>query len=136
MNEIREALQHQRFPVHILENKTPSRSSGQASNRVVVNFIPTTHMGYFAGAAATGDLTHSGIVDQLGLMFFRDGDQLFLSRTGAGQLFSNYDASDLAERLERVMVAMAADPAARLSSMDLLDESEHARLNKSGAHRH
>ena len=35
----------------------------------------------------------------------------------------------LIERLERVLVAMAADPTRRLSSMDVLDEAEHARLD-------
>jgi non-ribosomal peptide synthetase component F len=35
----------------------------------------------------------------------------------------------LIERLERVVVAMTADPTRRLSSMDLLDEAEHARLD-------
>ena len=36
------------------------------------------------------------------------------------------------ERLERVLVAMTADPARRLSSVDLLDEAEHARLDEIG----
>ena len=35
----------------------------------------------------------------------------------------------LIERLERVLVAMTADPTRRLSSMDVLDEGEHARLD-------
>ncbi len=35
----------------------------------------------------------------------------------------------LIERLGRVLVAMTADPARRLSSMDLLDAGEHARLD-------
>ena len=35
----------------------------------------------------------------------------------------------LIERLERVLVAMTADPARRLSSVDLLDADEHARLD-------
>ena len=35
----------------------------------------------------------------------------------------------LIERLERVLVAMTADPTRRLSSVDLLDEGEHARLD-------
>ena len=35
----------------------------------------------------------------------------------------------LIERLERVLVAMTADPTRRLSSMDLLDAGEHARLD-------
>ena len=38
----------------------------------------------------------------------------------------------LIERLERVLVAMTADPTRRLSSMDLLDEAEHARLDELG----
>ena len=48
---------------------------------------------------------------------------------GAGQPFSNFDVSDLAGRLQRVLVAMTADPARRLSSIDLLDEGEQARLD-------
>ena len=35
----------------------------------------------------------------------------------------------LIERLGRVVVAMTADPTRRLSSMDVLDEAEHARLD-------
>ena len=38
----------------------------------------------------------------------------------------------LIERLKRVVVAMTADPARRLSSMDVLDEPEHARLDEIG----
>ena len=38
----------------------------------------------------------------------------------------------LMERLRRVLVAMTADPARRLSSLDVLDEAEHARLDEMG----
>ena len=38
----------------------------------------------------------------------------------------------LIERLRRVLVAMTADPTRRLSSMDLLDAGEHARLDEVG----
>ena len=38
----------------------------------------------------------------------------------------------LIERLQRVLVAMTADPARRLSSVDVLDDVEHARLEKWG----
>ena len=89
-------------------------------------------MGDFAGAAASATLTHSGLVDQFGLVFFKDGDQLFLSTQGAGQLFSNCDVFDLAGRLERVVAAMTADPVRRLSSIDVLDEDERARLDAWG----
>ncbi|MGO9928309.1 MAG: condensation domain-containing protein, partial [Mycobacterium sp.] len=85
---LREALQHQRFPVHVIENTARFRGSGRAPNRVIVNFIPPTYMADLAGSAASATLTNSGLVDQFGLLFTRDGDQLFLSTAGAGQLFS------------------------------------------------
>src|ERR1700757_89713 len=107
---MREALQHQRFPVHVIEKKARLRGSGEASNRVVVNFIPTTRLADFAGAAGSGTVTHSGFEDQLELWFIRADDQLFLNTAGPGQLFSNCDVRDLLERLERVLVAMTADP--------------------------
>ena len=38
----------------------------------------------------------------------------------------------LIERLQRVLVAMTADPARRLSSVDVLDGGERARLDGLG----
>ena len=127
---MREALQHQRFPVHAMDYKSRLRGSGQASNRVVVNFM-AKHTAHLAGATATGTLTHAGPV-QFGLVFFRDDDQLFLSTAGARQFFPNCDVRDLAERLERVLVAITADPGRSLSSVDLLDAGEHARMAEAG----
>ena len=46
-----------------------------------------------------------------------------------------YDAASiegLVERFERVLVAMTADPTRSLSSVDLLDAGEHARLDEIG----
>src|SRR6201997_4117164 len=135
---LREALQHQRFPVHAIENKARLRSSTQTSNRIIVNFIPTTHLANIAGATASGTLTHTNLVDQFGLDFFIDDDRLFLSTqpsattsgsTGVGQWFSDCDVRDLVKRLERVLVAMTADPTRSLSSVDVLDGGEHARLD-------
>ena len=71
-------------------------------------------------------------MDGFGLFFSGVGDQLFLSTAGAGQPFSNFEVSDLAGRLRRVLVAMTADPGRRLSSMDVLDAGEHARLDEIG----
>jgi amino acid adenylation domain-containing protein/non-ribosomal peptide synthase protein (TIGR01720 family) len=126
---IRETLQHQRFPVHAIENAARFRAFGQTSNQVAVNFIPTTHLTDLAGSAVTATLTHDGLGDQFRLVFFRDDDQLFLSTPGTGELFSNCDVRDLAHRLERVFAAMTADPTMRLSSIELLDEAEQARLD-------
>ncbi|WP_231117637.1 condensation domain-containing protein, partial [Mycobacterium intracellulare] len=125
---LREALDHQRFPVHLIENRRP-RGSAQRSNRVILNFIPTTNLANIAGATISGTLTHTNLVDQCGLDFFSDHDRLFLglqpgAKTsgfgGAGQWLSHCDVRDLIGRLERVLVAMAADPARRLSSVDVL----------------
>src|ERR1700730_206157 len=38
---IREALQHQRFPVHALERKAHLRGPGQRADRVIVDFFPS-----------------------------------------------------------------------------------------------
>ncbi len=86
----------------------------------------------FAGVAASASFTNPGQVGAFGLIFSGAGDELFLSTSGAGGPFSNFDVSDLARRLVRVLVAMTADPARRLSSVDVLDEVEHARLDEIG----
>ena len=47
-------------------------------------------------------------------------------------VFDTASIETLIERLRRVLEAMTADPSARLSSIDVLDESEHARLDEIG----
>ncbi len=47
-------------------------------------------------------------------------------------VFDAASIETLIERLERVLVAMTADPARRVSSIDVLDEAEHARLDEVG----
>ena len=123
---IREAVRHQRFPVHALERK--ARGPGQPAERVSVNFVPSLFTVDFGGVAASASYTNSGLVGGFGLIFSGVGDQLFLGTAGAGGPFSNFDVSDLAGRLERVLVTMTGDPERRLSSLDVLDEAEHARL--------
>ena len=44
------------------------------------------------------------------------------------EVFDAASIEALIERLERVLMAMTTDPGRRLSSMDVLDEGEHARL--------
>jgi amino acid adenylation domain-containing protein len=126
---IREALQHQRFRAGVLERKAYMRHPGQAAGRVGVNFFPSTTIRPFAEAAAAASYTTVGRVNHVGLFFFNADGQLFLSTVGSGQPYMDFDASDLAQRLQRVLAAMAADPARRLSSADLLDGDEHARLD-------
>ncbi|MDX1883972.1 non-ribosomal peptide synthetase [Mycolicibacterium sp. 120270] len=125
---IQEALQHQRFPVQDLERKSRSRSHGTAPSRVTVDFVPASLSLDFGGAAASATMTNSGIVGGFGLVFSGLGDQLYLSTLGDGHPLAKFDAADLAERLRRVLAAMAADPNRKLSSIDLLNGSEHAGL--------
>ena len=47
-------------------------------------------------------------------------------------VFDTASIETLIERLQRVLVAITADPAARLASIDVLDEPEHAHLDAVG----
>ena len=57
------------------------------------------------------------------------GRELGLRVEFATDVFDADSIEALIERFERVVVAMCADPTRRLSSMDLLGEGEHARLD-------
>ena len=126
---IREAVQHQRFPVQALERKAHLRGAGRPANRVIVDFFPSVLTLEFGGVTASASYTNLGLAGDFGLLFSDAGDQLFLSVMGAGGPLSNLDVSDVAGRLEQVLVAMTADPSRRLLSIDVLDAGEHARLD-------
>ncbi len=125
----REALKHQRFPVHVLEGGGDLRGPRQAANRVILNFVPAILTSNFAGVAGTATYTTFGPVGHFGLFFIGVGDEQVFSTAGAGQPFSNFDPSNLAGRLQRVLTAMIADPSRRLSSMDVIDADEQALLD-------
>ncbi|WP_428833592.1 amino acid adenylation domain-containing protein [Mycolicibacterium porcinum] len=129
---IKEAVEHQRFPVRALERKVNPRAAGQMANRVSVNFLPSTFTLDFGGAQASASLTNAGIVGGFGLIFSNSGDQLLLSTMGTGQPFSSFPVPDLAARLERVLTAMVVDPGGLLSSVDVLDSADRARLDEVG----
>ncbi|MFZ0835269.1 MAG: condensation domain-containing protein, partial [Mycobacterium sp.] len=94
---IREALQHQRFPVHALERKARARGPLQSAGRVSVNFLPSTITLAFGGVPASASyINPDPVADGFSLIFLNAGDQLFLSTVGAGQPFANFDVSDLA----------------------------------------
>ncbi len=60
------------------------------------------------------------------------GDELSLTVEFDTDVFDTAGIEALVGRLERVLVAMTADPGLRLSSLDLLDAGEHARLAEVG----
>ncbi len=82
---IREAMRHQRFPLREIENKTRFQGTGQPSTRAAINFIPTIPVADFAGTPGSGTATHTGLVDQFGLVFLKEDEDLYLSMTGVGQ---------------------------------------------------
>ncbi|MET0452561.1 MAG: amino acid adenylation domain-containing protein, partial [Mycobacterium sp.] len=129
---VREAVAHQRFPVHVLEDKVDLRGPRQDTNRVVLNFVLSRLSIDLAGVDATATYSTFGPVDHFGLFFLLAGSQHLFSTQGAGQPLSNFDVSDLVARLERLLVAMIADPEARLSTLDVLDEGGHAGLEALG----
>ncbi|WP_420492641.1 amino acid adenylation domain-containing protein [Mycobacterium servetii] len=57
------------------------------------------------------------------------GSELSLRVEFDTDVFDAGDIETLVARFQRVLVAMTADPRRRLSSLDLLDEAEHARLD-------
>ncbi|OMB87915.1 non-ribosomal peptide synthetase [Mycolicibacterium conceptionense] len=128
-SRIRELLQHQRFPVHTLNGANGSR---QASNRVAINFIPSRLTLDLAGAPVTVSYTNHGPMGHFGLFFIGASDQLFLSTAGTGRPFADFEVSDLADRIQRVLVEMAADPQRPLSALDLLAGAERAELAEMG----
>ncbi|WP_165703375.1 condensation domain-containing protein, partial [Mycobacteroides abscessus] len=126
---IQEALRHQRFPLRDIESKTGFQRGGWPSRHAAINFIPTTRLADFAGAAGSGTVTHTGLVDQFGLVFIKNDDELFLSTSGVGELFSDCDARTLADRFERVLSEMTADPRRPLSAIDVRAEAQCPQLD-------
>ncbi|WP_319437501.1 non-ribosomal peptide synthetase [Mycobacterium sp. RTGN5] len=115
---ISEAVQHQRFPVHALER------GAHTADRIVINFFPAAFTLDFGGAPASANMTDSGLAGSTGFTFSGLGDELFLSTLGTGHLFADWDAAEVTRRLLQVLVAMTADPARRLSSIEVLDAAE------------
>ena len=60
------------------------------------------------------------------------GTELGLRLEFDTSVFDTATVEAMAERLQRVLVAMTADPGQRLSSIDVLDAGEHARLEEIG----
>ena len=130
---IRELVQHQRFPVHTLEDEEFGlRGPRNAGNRVAVNFIPARLTLDLAGVPATASYTNHGPMGHYGLFFIGASDQLVLTSSGDGEPFAKFGVPNLAVRLQRLLSEMAADPDRPLSSLDSLIGDELAGLNQLG----
>ncbi|MGE2721064.1 amino acid adenylation domain-containing protein [Mycolicibacterium celeriflavum] len=126
---IGEAVQHQRFPVRALERKANSGGARKSPDRVGVNFVPSITALPFGDVPASGSTTRFGRVDYFGLFFVSGKGEISLHSVSSGQPFANLDVAELAARLQQILLAMTADPAGAISSIDVVDESEHARLD-------
>ncbi|WP_419678089.1 amino acid adenylation domain-containing protein [Mycobacterium avium] len=145
---ILEAFEHQDVPFELLvERLNPIRS---LSHHPLVQVSMTwqnlrDHDNDPAAALDLGDLritqvpveTRAARMDltfSLGERFTEDGEPAGIG--GAVEfrtdLFDVESVVALVDRLERVLVAMTADPSRRLSSMDVLDAAERARLDALG----
>ncbi|WP_167355059.1 non-ribosomal peptide synthetase [Nocardia africana] len=140
-----EAFEHQHVPFEVLvERLNPARSLMHHPLIQVLlawqNFAGNTDP---AAGLALEDLqvtsvpldTHSARMDiafSLGERFTDTGEPAGLTGTVEFRtdIFDIATIETLIDRLERVLVAITTDPGRSLSSVDLLDESEHTRLDE------
>ncbi|PSR69464.1 non-ribosomal peptide synthetase, partial [Nocardia sp. MDA0666] len=140
-----EAFEHQHVPFEVLvERLNPARS---LSHHPLIQVL-LAWQNFAGNNDATAGLvledlditslpldTHSARMDiafSLGERFTDTGEPAGL--TGAVEfrtdIFDTTTIDTLIQRLERVLVAITTDPEQHLSSVDLLDESEHTRLDE------
>ncbi|MEK0470704.1 AMP-binding protein [Mycobacterium ulcerans] len=131
-SQIKQAVRHQRFPMHILESGAYQQFNENSAGAVSVNFMPSVTLAPFGGAASTVTILSFAQGEQFGMVFTKDGGRLFLHTVGSGGPFADLDVSELAARLQAVLTVMAAEPGRRLSLIDLLDPNEHERLDDWG----
>ena len=125
---IKEAVRHQRFPVHTLLRGSRRRSL----DRVGVNILPSTSTFSFGGATATASYTNAGPLGGFALIFSTIGDELFLSTAGAARPFADLDVAEIVATLGRILTAMATDPQLVLSAVEVLDARVLAELDAVG----
>jgi non-ribosomal peptide synthetase component F len=90
--------------------------------------IDTTALSGDHGLAITEFTSHESTHYPL-TMQAAPGTELGLRLEFRTDVFDAASIETLIERLQRMLVAMTADPGRRLSSMDVLDAGEHARLD-------
>ncbi len=142
------AYEHQDVPFEVLVDRlNPTRSMAHHP-LVQVGFAWQNFAGLNANPAAglaLGDLQVAPLPIDTQVARMDVGFSLAERFTDTGQLAGIsgrvefrtdvYDPASieaLVKRLERVVVALTADPTCRLSSIDVLDEVEHARLDEWG----
>ncbi len=93
--------------------------------------VDTTTLSSDHGLAITEVTSHESTHYPLTVVA-RPGAELGLRVEYDTEVFDPASIDTLIERFQRVLAAMTADPTARLSSIDVLDGAEHARLDEIG----
>ena len=141
------AYEHQDVPFEMLvERINPTRSmTHHPLVQVMLGWQNFASPSGDAAGLALGDLqvtpmpadTETARMDlafSLGERWGEDGEPAGLDVTAEYRtdVFDADSVEALTARLQRVLSALTADPGQRLSAVDLLDESEHARLDRWG----
>ncbi len=143
-----EAYEHQDVPFEVLVDRLNPTRSLTHHPLIQVMLAWQNFPGYSddpAAGSVFGDLPVTGLPANTQTarmdLVFHVGQQWTRAGEAAGMggsveyrtdVFDADSIAALIDRLERVLVAMTADPARRLSSLDLLDAGEHARLDQIG----
>ncbi|WUI28994.1 amino acid adenylation domain-containing protein [Mycobacterium sp. NBC_00419] len=136
------AYEHQDVPFEVLvERLNPTRSmTHHPLVQVMLSWQNNAPLDLALGDLQITEIpvsTHTAIVD----LAFALGEQFDATGYPAGiggtvdfrtDVFDGASIEKLVDRLERVIDGMAADPTARLSSIDVLDPDERARLDTWG----
>ncbi|AFM18251.1 non-ribosomal peptide synthase/amino acid adenylation enzyme [Mycolicibacterium chubuense NBB4] len=132
---MREALHHQRFPVTTLAGGNGLQPFEAYPDRVVLNFVPSRLSMNLAGVPGTATYTTFGPVDHFGLFFFGAGDQQAFCTAGAGLPFAGLAPADLADRLQRILLAVVREPNSKLSCLTSIAAGEREHLDAVGNRR-
>ncbi len=143
-----DAYEHQDVPFEVLvERLNPTRNlTHHPLVQVALAWQNASgHTGDPAAGLALGDLqvtrlpvdTHTARMDLMFSMserFTENGGPAGIDGTVEFRtdVFDAHSIATLIERLRRLLTAMTSDPAARLSSLDVLDAGEHAHLDALG----
>ncbi|WP_434085294.1 amino acid adenylation domain-containing protein [Mycolicibacterium goodii] len=128
LNPARSLTHHPLFQVMLSWQNLPGHGGNHQATRLALGDLQVTQMPID---------THTSRVDLSFSLAERFTDSGGPAGIGGAveyrtDVFDSATIHSLIERLQRVLVAMTSDPAQRLSSLDVLDGGEHARLDELG----
>lgn len=117
---IKEAVQHQRFPVHTLIDDYHLGIRESTVSKLAVNILPRPAFRRFGSATATGICLSFGGVDGFEMLFSGDGNGMRLYIQGELDPSSEArEAATFSRHLQHLLNAIVADPQRTLASLDV-----------------